>query len=196
MRSCATTDTSSAATPDLAPLVPQLRAHDNALTIAIIVLLAAMSIGLTACGRPAQPSVSASRPPPASSVPPAFRQTVLPLAGISNPGGVAVDAAGNVYVADTGNNRVVKLAAGSSTQTVLPFTGLNGPHGAAVDNSGNVYVADTGNKRVVKLAAGSSAQTVLPFTGLNGPHGVAVDNGGNVYLTDSGLGVVLKLAAG
>ena len=52
-------------------------------------------------------------------------------------------AAGNVYVADTGNNRVLKLAAGSSTQTVLPFTGLNGPYGVAVDTAGTVYVADT-----------------------------------------------------
>ena len=55
-------------------------------------------------------------------------QTVLPFTGLSTTlGGVAVDTAGNLYVTDFANNRVVKLAAGSNTQTVLPFTGLSGP---------------------------------------------------------------------
>jgi serine/threonine-protein kinase len=63
-----------------------------------------------------------------------------------------VDSAGNLYVTDAGNKRVLKLAAGSSTQTELPFTFLNTPSGAAVDSAGNVYVCD-GN-RVLKLTAG------------------------------------------
>jgi serine/threonine protein kinase, bacterial len=67
---------------------------------------------------------------------------------------VAVDAAGNLYAADWGNNRVLKLAAGSATPTVLPFTGLNGPIGVAVDTAGNLYVTDMNNNRVVKLPAG------------------------------------------
>jgi serine/threonine-protein kinase len=67
---------------------------------------------------------------------------------------VAVDAAGNLYVTDTANDRVVKLAAGSATPTELPFTGLNNPGGVAVDAASNVYVTDNGNNRVVKLAAG------------------------------------------
>jgi hypothetical protein len=45
----------------------------------------------------------------------------------------AVDAAGDLYVADQDNSRVLKLAAGSSTQTVLPFTGLSQPNAVAVD---------------------------------------------------------------
>ncbi|MDT5350344.1 MAG: serine/threonine protein kinase, bacterial [Mycobacterium sp.] len=65
-----------------------------------------------------------------------------------------MDTAGNVYVADFKNNRVLKLAAGSATQTVLPFTGLDGPGDVAVDSAGSVYVTDVGNNRVVKLAAG------------------------------------------
>nr|3WW7_A Chain A, Pizza2 protein [synthetic construct]3WW7_B Chain B, Pizza2 protein [synthetic construct]3WW7_C Chain C, Pizza2 protein [synthetic construct] len=81
-------------------------------------------------------------------------QTVLPFTGLNTPNGVAVDSAGTVYVTDHGNNRVVKLAAGSNTQTVLPFTGLNTPNGVAVDSAGTVYVTDHGNNRVVKLAAG------------------------------------------
>jgi serine/threonine protein kinase, bacterial len=122
-------------------------------------------------------------------------QTVLPFTGLDIPIGVAVDRAGNVYVADAGNNRVVQLAAGSSAPTVLPFTGLNKPVGVAVDTAGNVYVADK-NNRVVTLAAGSSSQSVLPFTGLRGPHGVAVDSARDLYVTDFGNNRVVKLAAG
>jgi serine/threonine-protein kinase len=99
-----------------------------------------------------------------------------------------------VYVADTVNGRVVKLAAGSSTQTVLPFSSLTVPEGVAVDSAGDVYVADNRN-RVRKLAAGSSTSTLLPFTGLNTPDGVALDSGGNVYVTDSANNQVLKLSA-
>ncbi len=66
---------------------------------------------------------------------------------------MAVDPAGNVYVTDTDNNRVLMLAAGSSAQTVLPFGSVPVPWGIAVDNAGTVYVADRGNDRTVKLVA-------------------------------------------
>ncbi len=133
------------------------------------------------------------------------RQFALPFTGLRLPHGVAVDAAGNVYVAETRTNQVLKLAAGSSTQTVLPFTDLDlfndgaidaATAGVAVDAAGNVYVTDSGHNRVVKLAAGSSTQTVLPFRGLDSPKGVAVDNAGTVYVVDYSDGRVLKLAAG
>jgi serine/threonine protein kinase, bacterial len=78
---------------------------------------------------------------------------VLPFTGLKKPDGVAVDGAGGVYVADSDNHRVVKLAAGSSTQIKLPFSGLREPSGVAVDRAGTVYVADRGSSRVVKLPA-------------------------------------------
>ncbi len=139
---------------------------------------------------------------------PAARQTVLPFTGLTDPSSVAVDAAGNVYLTDTWNDRVLKLAAGSNEQTVLPFTGLHSPGAVAVDSAGNVYITDyvtattdfnVPNSRVVKLAAGSNDQTVLPFTGLGNLRGVAVDTAGNVYVTEytrGGDAKVLKLAAG
>lgn len=64
---------------------------------------------------------------------------------------MAVDSQGGVYVADRGNSRVLKLAAGSQNQTVLPFTALNTPLAVAVDRDQSVYVADRGDDRVVKL---------------------------------------------
>jgi sugar lactone lactonase YvrE len=132
------------------------------------------------------------------------RPFALPFTGLRGPHGVAVDAAGNVYVTDSHTNRVSKLAAGSNTQTVLPFTGLDfgsnvidaATAGVAVDAAGNVYVTDHMHDRVVKLAAGSSTQTVLPFKGLDAPQGVAVDSAGTVYVVDYSHSRVLKLAAG
>jgi hypothetical protein len=58
---------------------------------------------------------------------------------------VSSDRPRNVYVVDSSNNRVVKLAAGSATPTVLPFTGLNGPGSVAVDAAGNLYVTESFN---------------------------------------------------
>ena len=69
-----------------------------------------------------------------------------------------MDSAGNVYVADVHNNRVVELPAGSESPVQLPFTSLNGPRGVAVDSAGNVYVADIGAPghppHVLKLPVG------------------------------------------
>jgi sugar lactone lactonase YvrE len=123
-------------------------------------------------------------------------QIVLPFSGLHYPTGVTVDTAGNVYVTDGENGRVLKLPTGSTTQTELPFTGLKAPWDVDIDAAGNVYVTDPRNHRVLKLAAGSTAQTELPFPGLKFPNGVAVDAAGNVYVTDSDTNRVLKLAAG
>ncbi|WP_155948805.1 NHL repeat-containing protein [Mycobacterium sp. URHB0044] len=129
------------------------------------------------------------------------RPTVLPFSDLTYPSGIAVSAAGDVYLTDTDSDRVLKLAAGSDEQTVLPFTGLKNPRGVGVDTAGNVYV--TSADKVVKLPAESSQQTVLPFTGLQHPGSVAVDTAGNVYVTDYTVTdytlsdtTVVKLAAG
>jgi sugar lactone lactonase YvrE len=127
--------------------------------------------------------------------PAAARQTVLPFTGLTYPSNVAVDASGAVYVSDSWNDRVLKLAAGSKEQTVVPFIGLSKPGGLAVTGAGDVFVADAANNRVLKLPAGSKEQAVLPFTGLDNPRNVAVDADGNVYVTDNKARVT-KLAAG
>lgn len=76
--------------------------------------------------------------------------TVLPYV-IGRPDYVAVDTAGNVYVTNTGDNRVVQLVHASNASITLPFNDLNHPDGVAADTAGNVYVADAGNNRVLKL---------------------------------------------
>ncbi|MEE6139563.1 protein kinase [Mycobacterium sp. 050128] len=123
-------------------------------------------------------------------------QVTLPFNGLGHPADVEVDPAGNIYVADDINNRVLKLAPGSNVPIELPFTGLNSPEGVAGDSAGNLYVADTNNNRVLKLPAGSSTQMVLPFTGLHRPQGVATDEAGALYLADTDANRVLELPAG
>jgi hypothetical protein len=76
--------------------------------------------------------------------------------GLNSPGGVTVARDENVFIVDTGNNRVVEEPWNSSTkaygaQTVL-IGNLYSPDGVAVSTSGNVFVADTGNNRVVEIS--------------------------------------------
>lgn len=78
---------------------------------------------------------------------------MLPFPGLSGPTSVAVDTAGNVYVADGFNYRVLKLATGETSPTVLPFTGLNEPNGLAVSTAGDVFVASYAGNQVLKLPA-------------------------------------------
>ncbi len=169
--------------------------------VAVAVLAAALVAVVFVAGqrtpRPAQAAPATPQAAPAST-PPAhtsYSSQVVAATGVISPGGLAVDAAGDVYVSGSSNN-VVDVPAGTSKQTVLPFIDLVGPAGVAVDAAGDVYVADWGNNRVVKLTAGALVPSVLPFSGLDGPFGVAVDAGGNVYVADNSNNRVVKLPAG
>ena len=148
-------------------------------------------------------------------------------ASFTGPRGAAVDTAGNVYVADAGNNRIRKITpggvvstlAGQTTAGSTNATGtnaqFNAPFGVAVDPAGNVYVADQAGNRVRKITpdgvvttlAGNGTTTFADGTGtnatFNGPYGVAVDSEGTVYVSDlsnhrvrkiSPAGVVTTLA--
>jgi hypothetical protein len=79
------------------------------------------------------------------------------VTGLSNPSGVAVDAGGNVYIADTNNNAVKKYD-GTALTTLV--SGLGNPYGVAVDGSGNVYVTSYSNSELLELLA--SAPTATP----------------------------------
>ena len=128
----------------------------------------------------------------------------LPANGtFSGPRGVAVDASGDIFVADTGDNAVKEvLAAGgyATVNTLAAATGqFNHPGSVAVDASGNVFVADTGNNAVKEILAAGGYATVValaPATGqFSRPAGVALDGNGNLFVADAGNSEVKEILA-
>ncbi len=144
-------------------------------------------------------------------------------ADLNAPEGVAADAAGNLYIADTFNNRVRKVAPDGTMSTFAAngypgFSGDGGPAtGAtlffptdvAADRGGNVYIADLGDSRIRKVSGGTidtmagSASLAPPVDGapanqvrLNGPTGVAVGPAGNVYFAEGSVGSGSGLTVG
>jgi streptogramin lyase len=107
--------------------------------------------------------------------------------------GVAADANGDVFIADSGTGRVFKETRSGNTFTESVITtGLGSPDGIAVDANGNVYITDTNNSRVLKETLSGTTYTPSTIgTGLTYPRGIAVDAKGNVYISDSGNNRVL-----
>src|SRR5579871_369420 len=135
-------------------------------------------------------------------------QALASNAVLNSPQGVAVDQTGNVYIADTGNNRIRKVSATSGLITTIaggvdsgssgnggPAVNalLNAPAGVAVDTSGNVYIADTGNNQVRMINSSGTISAI--YKGGSGPRGVAVDFYGNVYIADTGHHRVIEIQA-
>ncbi|HAL82858.1 MAG TPA: hypothetical protein DCO83_11990 [Mucilaginibacter sp.] len=129
-----------------------------------------------------------------------LKSTTDTMALFNNPQAVAVDAAGNVYVADRGNNLIRKILptgrvitmAGTRTAGYVDATNVlakfNNPSGIAVDASGNVYVADAGNSAVRKITPADVVSTIAGGTTqpalLNLPSGITIDKAGNLYIVD------------
>ncbi|MEX6689306.1 FG-GAP-like repeat-containing protein [Danxiaibacter flavus] len=118
--------------------------------------------------------------------------TVTTIAtGFNNPSGIALDDSENIYIADTYNNRIQKIAGG----TVINITsGFNAPTAIAIDIAGNIYVADKNNNAIKKISKTDGTVTSIG-SGFSGPEGVAVDAAGNIYIADSKHNAVKKIEA-
>jgi len=170
---------------------------------------------------------------PRPSVAHRFTTAGMPGPGIADNGGVAVDAAGNIYVADQGSSTVTRVGA-DGTVTLVAGTGapgyngdnipantaqLNSPWGLAVDAAGNLYIADAGNGRIrqvdpvtgniTTVAGGSATSSSVGGTvdgpgksaaatslSLTWPWGVALDLAGNLYIADSGNCRIIESSGG
>jgi uncharacterized protein (TIGR03437 family) len=144
-------------------------------------------------------------------------------AHLINPTGVAVDGSGNLFIADSYNNRIRKVSTNGIITTVagngtMGFSGDGGPatsaslaspNAVAVDGSGNLFIADYNNNRVRKVSTTGIITTVAgngtagfsgdggPATGAQiwGPDGVAVDASGNIFIADFNNKRIRKVAA-
>jgi sugar lactone lactonase YvrE len=133
---------------------------------------------------------------------------------LDTPSGVAVDAAGNLFIADQGNHRILKVEAPAGLMTTVAGTGEYGfagdggpatsaqlefPAGIAVDPAGNLFIADQLNQRIRKVGAATGWITTVAGTGqygfagdggpatsarLNFPARVGVDQAGNLFIAD------------
>jgi uncharacterized protein (TIGR03437 family) len=144
------------------------------------------------------------------------------LTPLNSPQGVVADPAGNVYISDTGHNRVIQVDTAGNIHTVAG-TGtpgdaggggglgeLYGPTGLALDSAGDLYIADTQNQRIQELTVSGTISTIVGtgtagFSGdggaaavaeLNYPSAVAVDASGNLYIADTGNNRVRMVTAG
>jgi uncharacterized repeat protein (TIGR01451 family) len=147
-------------------------------------------------------------------------------ASLSGPRGIAIDPWGNLLIADSGNNRIRKVDAGTGIITTLAGTGnagfsgdggpavsasLNAPNSVASDNAGNLFIADYANARIRRVDAATGAISTMAGSGccgsagdggpatvatLNAPGTVALDAAGNIYIGDSSAYKVRRIDAG
>jgi sugar lactone lactonase YvrE len=145
---------------------------------------------------------------------------------LNGPQAVALDSSGNLYVADTFNNRVLFYPSDSTTATQVygqasltsngsgvSATSLNNPYGVALDSSGGLYVADYNNNRVLFYPSGNTTASQVygqlgsfstgtannggvSAASLNGPFGVGLDGSGNLYVADYNNNRVLFYPSG
>jgi sugar lactone lactonase YvrE len=120
--------------------------------------------------------------------------TTLVSSNLISPGNVAVDSAGSVYIADTGNSAVKKWVVGNNTVTTLVSSNLSIPGSVAVDGAGNIYIADTLHQAIKEWTA-SNGEVITLVTNLIQPEGVAVDGAGNVYIANTGNSAIKEWTA-
>jgi sugar lactone lactonase YvrE len=117
---------------------------------------------------------------------------VLLASGLNEPLGLRVDSAGNTYIADAQNARVLVVAPGGTQSTI--GTGFAAPADVVLDGAGNFYVSDIGNQVVYKIAPSGTQTTAV--SGLSFPYGLSLDGAGNLYISEALDGILLKVSPG
>jgi sugar lactone lactonase YvrE len=130
-------------------------------------------------------------------------------ARLDYPDGVAVDASGNLFIADTDNDAIRRVATNGIISTLVGNASLNCPSGVALDASGNLFIADSQDNRIYKVDPNELLSVVagIGFPGdygdggpatnacLDDPAGVAVDAAGNLYIADAFNSVIRRVDA-
>ena len=137
--------------------------------------------GVQTCALPIlSASLIAAAPASQASTPSTIYTT-----GFDTPAGIALDSAGNLYVADYHANTITKVVSTYGVPTLTTIgSGFLYPLGVAVDSANNVYVADYGHSRVEKIAADGTTQSDVS-SGFTNPTGVATGPSGDIYVSDT-----------
>jgi DNA-binding beta-propeller fold protein YncE len=109
-----------------------------------------------------------------------------------NPRGIAIDSAGNIFVADTGNGRIEKFSPNGTFVTSIGQ--FEAPNGIAIDHAGNIYVAEIGSKHRVQKLTPDGKFIAEWAPGLYGPRRIAIGPDNSIYVVDSGRNRIVKLS--
>jgi len=109
-----------------------------------------------------------------------------------NPRGIAIDSAGNMFVADTDNGRIEKFSQnGTFVTSIGPF---EAPNGIAIDRAGNIYVAEVGSKHRIQKLGPDGTFIAQWAPGLYGPRKIAIGPDDSIYVVDSGDNRIVKFS--